>query len=559
VHVVAEQVGGAGGSASRGRGGAGASSFLESVVDGATTGELHLEQRAIGGHGGDSIPTEIGGDGGDARSILTRETQSAQLQVTLEAVGGDAGVGSAAAGRAAAGTAQVVADLRNTGGGVEANAHALGGAQYREESPYSQHGGAQGGDAFVDVAAVTERAGDAISIGQSSEPGTVGAIGGRGGDDDHYTTPGDAGRGGDALSTSSGIASGDAVVEVRDLAVGGDGGRVRLGGSGPIGAGGSATSTAMAQNFGISSVRAESSARGGAAGSNASSNVPGIGGGDAFATATAESRGAAFAGSQASSGRGSDLESAGFAQSTSTARSLALAHATSRSLGYGDGAASARSLLGSASGGAVIAVDASLQASGRAGSITEVTALARDLGNGHHLPMVSSGSSIVVDADGRAAGGGTLAEIDLRLDTNVTNLGRSEVVLSQSSVVDLMLDLPEASDRSLALVFSDVETTAEGFDSLSLSVRFLDIVILAETFASPEEATSFLEGMSLALGSLDAGAAGSLVYSVDMLSSTAGDAFSWTATLQVVPEPATGTFVLVGLTLIGVARRRRPS
>ncbi|MEM7410134.1 MAG: hypothetical protein AAF430_07875 [Myxococcota bacterium] len=288
-----------------GQAAAAGSARIENALRGSTTestffpaGTLTGTQRARGGE------AELGNFqgrnpdtlGGDATSILSGDFPSAATELTVEAFGGDGPMG---------GVANASADASNSTGPVTLRVLSRSGDTDRSDAPTTT--------AFAQAA--TNRDGDTVRVGDPSAPNS-GALG---------SSPDISARGGDAISTSIGIARGNSEVFVHDRAWGGDGGT-------RSGDGGAAESSAEGSNAGDAAVQVVAEARGGSSGFAASDGVIGTPGA-VTATATGSSSGggdvhvsALITGGEggALGGRGGDVAGEADGVSGSTAGTLTL-------------------------------------------------------------------------------------------------------------------------------------------------------------------------------------------------------------------------------------------
>ena len=240
VEVVGTAVGGRGGDgiqfseeAPAGVGGDGASVELINEVSGRTTAQLIVEQRAIGGSAGNGDGlNSTPGDAGDAISRFLGYTEPVS-SLTARADGGLGGIGSATVPGTKGGDAEAETNFANPFNGAAANARATGGDGGRS----SQSHGGPGGRGFA-ASDMTGDGGRAIAT----------AIGGDGGKSDVR----DGGMGGEGLAAAharsgGGIDHGDGVTSLAN-SFGGDGGATTP--QGFPGNGGNADSTSTATAFG---------------------------------------------------------------------------------------------------------------------------------------------------------------------------------------------------------------------------------------------------------------------------------------------------------------------
>jgi len=239
-------------------GGNGTDAIVVDAVGGSTTGDLTLEQLAVGG---------AGAQAGSGVSRLDRSVSSASLVMVSDARGGEGREGS----RDASGIADIGA-----GGGAESSARAMndagdvaiysisrGGVGIHQPSGTAVAGG-DGGAAVNQVFAQTSGDGSSIVLGDATAGSQArsGAFGGNGrAASFRWTTRG--GNGGDATSGSEAVAAGNSYVEIHDRAVAGDGSSS----NGIGGNGGTATAHATGRNAGSEAVRVVAEATGGSGGS----------------------------------------------------------------------------------------------------------------------------------------------------------------------------------------------------------------------------------------------------------------------------------------------------
>jgi hypothetical protein len=424
VRVEAEARGGSGGSSDssgvQNPGGSGASALVVDAVDGSSSGALELIQRAVGGDAGWGAGAP-GGAAGSAQSTLVRERSAASLGMRVEALGGmGAGVFFSTIPGTPGGSATAVAEATNDGGDVEVEGYALGGASL------------MGGAASVQVAGRTSGDGHAVRVGV---PGSlpVGAFGGSGG--------------GDATSSSIGIASGDSSVGVVDRADGGPGANPFSPGGGNGGRGGTATSRASGENAGSSSVEVLATANGGSGGlgSGVTGGAGGAGlamaggrssgGGEVFVTAIQNGgNGARAVGSGSVGGAGADsiMEDAvqGSSRGRITLTQIARGGAGGEganppgALGIGGEGGSARSTLAGQSpdGGALVVHSAAVAGAGASRapggsasatasgeSVSDVSVEAVATGGASGADGGLPGGAAHASAEGRSTGGGDVS------------------------------------------------------------------------------------------------------------------------------------------------------
>jgi hypothetical protein len=197
---VGAATGGPGGTGSDGaEAGDGGQAHLVDAVDGETSGDLELLQRARGGRAGESL----GGLGGAASSHLRRSKSAASLTLRSEALGGGRSI-----------LFQAGTEIPSASGpGAPARAISRGdgqpvrvGTELVEDTP---------GTIVIRSNGVFGESGTSFGIARTLGGGFVEAA----------ATPNvPGGDGGDAESFSLGIAHGRSPVEVHDAAAGGSGG-----------------------------------------------------------------------------------------------------------------------------------------------------------------------------------------------------------------------------------------------------------------------------------------------------------------------------------------------
>jgi hypothetical protein len=203
-------------------GASGASVLVVDAVDGATTGSLTLEQRAIAG--------QSWGAAAHGESRLTRSSSAAETTATVHGAGGWGQWG------AAGGDATALLRLSSDTGSITANASAFGGGGANAEGTgFTVLPSAAGGRAFSDALGTTTGAGRNIIVNSSARSGSGGASG-----DQPRAADGDA------EARAEGTALGDSRVEVAADA-----------------AGGNAIARAVASNQGSARVRASATANAG--------------------------------------------------------------------------------------------------------------------------------------------------------------------------------------------------------------------------------------------------------------------------------------------------------
>ena len=523
VAVTGEATGGNGGSGTAG-GGSGASVLLDNAVRGETSGALTLVQRATGGDAG-SIDyygtTGSAGRAGSAVSHIEQMVAATRFSVTSTASGGD-GANKTITGDADAAAAESSVSATNEAGALDVVARAKGGDTFGSNVP------AAGGNATVSVLARTLGDGHDIRVGEAfaANPAqsAMGAIAGRGG---VVLSP--HGGGGNASSTSSGVALGDSRVEVNDLAIGGFSAL----------AGGDANSSASAVTGGRSLALARSLAIAG--------NAFGEGN-DAVARANAQSSG--------------EVQASADARGPLTAFSSTppLTSAVANASGVGaSGSVSASARSGSSPNfGALVAT----QAFALAPVLTEATASAR--AGGGALP---SSASLTTGADATAwvAGAATqmpvwgsaalaLDDTQARDPSNITLRAEAEFSGATSGAT---------LAAGLYVTFLSLDADQADFEQLALRIRNGTNGVLERVFTNPSDAVEFFSQPLLLTGLTSTSSrfpgAFDLDVALEMTSDHGGTRFGTIFALgtAVVPEPGTGTLMLLGLVVVAVARRTR--
>ena len=512
-------------------GGSGTSIDRTNVASADTAGDLNIEQSIVGGRGGlGGVLGGRAGAGGHAASRLSKRTTSTSLRLVSLATGGDSDGGDS-------GSALATVDAFNHGGTAIAVAGATGGRD--------RLGVGTGGDATVDVRAKTYRDGDAVVVGEPAGAASYGALGGRA--ERLAFGPQDSlfGSGGEASSRSIGRALGNATVDVHDLAVGGAGARGALPAFG--GDGGAASSIAEASGGGDSRVLANADATGGsgARGGGASAVASAIGYGRVESTARA------LGGD--TSGVGPALGSAGAALAQASARGAT-----------GFAQADAATGMGShhqvrAASGATLSGQADVKS--RAAVSTPLSELAR----GSSLDGASLMTVAPLDGDVAAAlagndalaeafaldGGAEMLALGAWQGTGREGNGAPTVLTTE---LDLVLDDTDPA-RRLVLAAFDLGVAGTSFLDFSFQLEKIGEGLVAhEVFDSPEAVAAYFADTVLDLGRGVLGGAGARARFSITLSDTSrfqmGVAFA-----RVIPEPSTGTLMLIGLALLATRRR----
>ncbi|MFO0691655.1 MAG: PEP-CTERM sorting domain-containing protein [Myxococcota bacterium] len=521
VRVVGELLGGAGAMGpTAGRGG---SVAITDAVDGTTTGRLELVQRATGGDAGDGSTFDDavpGAAGGSATSLLTRSVRAADLALELAATGGAGSDGSTGSGNATRGgdaRAETVATNETGRGSLFVESSGGDGG-----SGLGARVGGHGGDAVLLASLRTLGVGGDITIGGDDGVHRWGAVGG---DARGFGASGsEGGNGGRATSRSVGTALGDGRVTVFDRAFGGRGFL-----------GGSADSTAIAENAGASNAAATAYAESGIV--NGTSDT----GGDAIARAT----------SRSGSGAG-------------TADATAFLRLPSRAFKAGD-APSAHALADAEGSLATAGAHASGRsgAYGTFGSLVDSSASAT---GGHAL---SAESRIGGDAALAFASTRNAASVSTGAHGFAGEIGRFGLNLDASEAgPDIVLHAEVAmwvgSGAPLDGVFAsfyDLRVDASDFAALAFRIFDGDTLLLERTFSDSASARLFFASpidLRALVPSSGSGDASHLVFSLDGRGGPADAGFGvlFSVGTTIVPEPGTALLLGVGLALL--ARRRSP-
>lgn len=560
VLVAGTARGGNGGNGGNGASaGDGAAVRLYDSVDGDTAGALELSQDARGGNAG----YLSGGRAGAALSSLQRRKAAESFQLVSRALAGGAattslrslGVAEGAPARAtgmganAAGSMRTLVTARGGlgggnvgvpgGDGGDASAVAYGLTEGDGHPVFVGILAGFGGGGPVFEFPASSRCDDTRVIACPLDPDlppitlfpALGAIGGNGGGfltmlPQPLSPP--AGDGGNARSTSVGIAQGDSPVEVFDLAAGGSGGfQIGVESGGPS-EGGSARSLALGIGGGTAPVKVEAQASGGAAGSVGLSGGPdaggfspsqdGLPGGKAEASAVAIGHEEASASALARGGDGTGFSPADPRHAGGAGKALARAIG-----GHGTASAAARSSSEALR----------VEARARAELPGEATSEAR-IGPARPWPRAFQrlshyfgGRDVSVDAevapDTREVARALRRE--RQLDQALAEAGVETVdalgtfsawqrsgargALNQVSVLEVELS-------SLALLFLGAtdpvyiglfapQIHERGFVSLHLSLENGEDLLVDESFDSAAAARAFLDGALLEVGPIETG------------------------------------------------------
>lgn len=548
----------------------GGSVDMVNAVSGETGGDLALRQIAVGGEGADGWPLRtLGGDGGSAHSELTRQAHSHSLQLVSLAAGGRAGP-SGPGLFSAGGDASAIADGGNDAGSVELIAGAVGG------------GSGTGADASVEASAHTSGDGHAVRIllDRAFAPGCFVRVAGigvcvgssylggaRAGTSAGSSTSGldhiDLPDGGRATSTSVGIAEGDSLVEVHDLAIGGRGGSAPVSGGIPLsvgstGRGGDASSQASAQGGGVSAVSAYSTAEGGAGGNDVHGLLPGGGfGGDATASASASGLGEVEAVARAQAGSGGNATQVGVGGTAlATATASGASGAATAFASTGD----SRAFVGaSASAGVASPVEV---ASGAAFGAPVTPLFA---GSGREADAFVTADPLAEDVDAARAGNAALPAVFaddpgarvVGVASWDTTASAGDAHSERSIALDITLSDADAN-RDLLLAAFDFSFLGDGFEQMSFRLEKDGEAFGEEkVFDSVDALLAFFEGTVLDVGSASGGTfSAPALRAVFDVTLGDGDAFGMrVAYVAAVPEPATG--VLLGFALVSLAWSRR--
>ena len=257
-------------------GGDGTDVEMVDLVDGRTAGAISLGQGVVGGFGGSGDLK--GGDGGTAFNSITRTFDSESVFVIVGAGGGHGGAatnGDNGDGGQAISKLQII----STGGDLRLGARAKSGNGHTtEEARVDIYGRTDGDSHSIEIdshfARATAQGGDSVYggdargrfIGEATGNSRVlvagRALGGGGALDGLVASDGH-----DAVAYAEGSNAGDASVEVRSYAIGGDGMDTDRREQGRAGDGGSAQATAYGRSTGGGRVTVHATQIGGRAGS----------------------------------------------------------------------------------------------------------------------------------------------------------------------------------------------------------------------------------------------------------------------------------------------------
>jgi hypothetical protein len=124
-------------------------------------------------------------------------------------------------------------------------------------------------------------------------------------------------------------------------------------------------------------------------------------------------------------------------------------------------------------------------------------------------------------------------------------------VFSGSAAFNYSFDSP----YSLSLGFLGMNAFNGGFDSLEFTVVNNGSTIYSHTFTTLADATSFFTDQTLGLGTFSGGL--NMLVEYDLTASSArGMDFSYLVATAPVPEPEIWALMLVGLGMLGIAKRR---
>jgi hypothetical protein len=341
-----------------------------------------------------------------------------------------------------------------------------------------------------------------------------------------------AGRGGNAISTSWGQTLSNSTVNVTDRAFGGRGGSGSLT---PSGDGGNASSVAIAIGAGTSRVAASSHAMGGTPGFSSIAAAEVAGASVAFADATG--LGVVESKAQATGQNGAQN---GARESTAVAS--------------GDGPlSSVESRVFSAGGSngrldAVSRIESSalLPSLGAAGSFGFPEPPAQGLAFGLAVPTATRVDALVVN--------GSAIDAQLATDSDALALGILGVSFATSEFeAGVELELATPRSEGLLLGLANAQAVGAGFQSLIFTIEIGGVLFFEQSFQNVSAALAFFKDTLLPVTMGDA-----LELEIGMRAAVAAasDRFRFDFVLMTVPEPDTGSLLLVGLILFARTRRR---
>lgn len=545
--------------------GDGADASAHDAIDGQTTGRLTLRQYANGGDGGRIFPstaTGIGGRGGNATSELDVVKSAGSLAVTVEATAGKSNALTSSGTQQVGGAARAATDSRNDGGDLDVAYKALGG----NGSERVTNGGSAGagGDATSQIRATTSGDGNDVAIGIGTT--AVGlfkasTVGGDGGVADGFNRVGVGGTGGRAFSDVVGAALGDSAVNVAAVATGGRGGRGGRSGSGAGGVGGAAETRAEGLNNGSAAVDVLADSIGGVGGT---SPVTAGAGGAAVATAYGESTGGGDVTTTARATGGASTVAMGTAQADSFARTSGMratsppsitrsgiSHAESRAVG-------ARGLANASAEAPVYESDRATFAIGAATrSDSPVSARSEARAGGSALGVFSSTADAASFTDGLAGSSGEWGHAGLQVRTNQSG---PDIVLDASSRIRSD-SVSIASLDGVFVSFLDIQIQAVDATGVSFRIENEGALLIDQTFTDTADILAFFSGV-LDLGQFDDSIDVSridleftLTMSGNPQSARLGTYFAVGSAN--VPEPGTGSLLILGLVVLSLRRPRR--
>ena len=603
VQVTGTATGGNGGESFTSRSGNGASVALIDTVDGSTTGQLILSQRAEGGDAFASATrtrNSLWGLAGEAFSSLTRAvTDSSSLQIQTTATGGDAGGSRRGRGLNLQGVAAdgALATARssatNTGGTSSAFSNATGGVGgvAGPSVTIGDFASGNGGNAF-------STSDTSVFAGMSTSSATANstATGGAGGEvtevfsiGTNLTTEG--GNGGHADSVALATINGTDINQFssQSMATGGNGGNIVTAGPAQGGDGGNAFAQATSVFNAQSSVRQVTANATAVAGSGGSNTGGGFGGRGGDATAIAEVIGAANASSRARATAGNYGEG----NVIGTASASALINSGSGSavadIGRGNGLVTQLSVVAQTRGTSPLAnsnVEASLSVGNRASSTaitsaplvvnaiatTESSVAATELESVTRVSVLPDANAISQVFSGNSD---VASNFDLNGGSDVLALmtigalqDGSIISDSFSNDVRLSMDMSQLStQQDLIFGFMNPVITGNGFDSMTFQIYQENNLVVDELFGDALSASSFFNDQTLNLGDWTQGLFSDLdlLFLIDFDISTEGDGFLFDVAYGnssigagVVPVPAAVWLFGSGfIALLGFARRRK--